>query len=402
MSPRDDAAPAAEGGPAAYLCFLLSLVAPGAGQVAGGAPRRGIVWLGLAAGLGGLFATDLIHLPASGPFDGRDAAGIGAALLLWFFGSYDAWFLARERQNGMLPHLPRTPRVAFLADLLWGGAGHLYLGLRGGLVMLPVTAAGAVALAVTGRWLAFAGLASWNVILALRSHTVAVGRYHDTPEYQACREALDAAPFASARQPSPSLPLLTLVAGVISLMGGLLLQQTLTDLAGPPRTPRRTGWVLDARFVDTAHGLEMALPRRDWLFEPGQPPLLLRGERLDRRETFSLAVATAPLFGGRDVVPAGALARFASRQERELAARLTDFERLSRDPVDSPLPGVRIVFRSSARGEAKLTVQEYLLDDTQIIVLTLAGPASLGAAAIQADLDALADGLKITEAQQEQ
>lgn len=397
MSHQERPAPAAEGGPAAYLCFLLSLAAPGAGQVAGGARRRGIVWLGLAAGLAGLFTAGLIHLPTSGPFDGRDAAGLGAAVVLWLFGSYDAWFLVRERRNGMLQHLPRTPRVACLADLLWGGAGHAYLGLRAGVAMLLVTTAGAVGLALTGGWLAFAGLATWNVALALRSHSLAVRRYHLTPAYQACKDALDAAPVDSARAPSPSLPLLTLVAGLIAGMGGLLLQQTLADLAVPP-TWRRAGQIRDGRFRDATGGLEMVLPGQDqgWLFEPGQPPLLLRGEQLDRGETFSVAVATAPLFGGQDRAPAGALARFATRQEEELAAQLTDFERLFRDVIDTPLPGVRLVFRSSARGQARLTAQQYLLAENQIIVLTLAGPISLGATVVRADLDALAAGLDIT------
>ena len=385
-----------EGGPSAYLCFLLSLGMPGAGQLAGGAPVRGAVMLALTAGLAGAILTGTARLPSAEGFDARDGFILAALFLLWFFVPYDAWFRVRERRNGMLPHLPRTPRVAFLADTLWGGAGRIYLlGFRG-LAMALIPAVPAIGLALTGRWPWLAALALVNGTLAWRTYGSAVRLYHETSGYRACHAALDGAPFASSRAPSPSLPLATVVAALIALIGGLLLQRTASDLARPSWQPR-TGHLEGHRFVDPVHRIDMRLPAENWIFRTDQPPRLLHGRRPDIPEAFSLAVASAPLFLGLDRVPAGALTRFAVRQETALASGLVDFRMLSRTPLTREVPGLRLVFESSEGGKAKLTVQEYLLAHDRILVLTLTGPDSLGSHRLVQDLDRLAAGLSVLE-----
>ncbi|MFQ5720809.1 MAG: hypothetical protein ACE5IK_14825, partial [Acidobacteriota bacterium] len=136
MSSAPRPGPDPRGGPPAFTAFLLSLLVPGTGQMAAGAWRRGCVWLTLAAVVLTPLGVGWVPRVGRAGTDARSLAWLGASALIWVLVPYDAWFLVRERRHAMLPHLPRTPRVAFLAGILCGGAGQVYLGLGRGLALL--------------------------------------------------------------------------------------------------------------------------------------------------------------------------------------------------------------------------------------------------------------------------
>jgi hypothetical protein len=241
-------------------------------------------------------------------------------------------------------------------------------------------------------------IAGWNVAWAVLSYQFAVRRYHQTPPYRALHARLALAPLNSALAPSPSLPLATLVAAFIAILGGLLMTRALADLARPAAAAMlSTGVLAGDRFVDGAHNLSLALPAGGWSFQPGRPPALLTGRRGEPRRTFSLAVAARPLFVADDVVPSGALQRFASRQEAELAATLDEFRVAGRRPLARPSsPGLRLQFFAVVAGEPTRMVQDYLLDRDRILILTLAGPAGASEIELGDEMDRIAAGLETT------
>ncbi len=381
---------------AAYPAFLASLLAPGLGQALAGAPARGLVMLALAGAFAAALAGGQVRLPAAGGIGPRDAWLGAAGFLLWGFAPYDAWFRAREGLNGMLPLLPRTPRVAAAADLLWGGAGALYLGLWRGLA----GALGTLALALSlSSWTALALLVAWNAAWAAVSYRHAVRRYHQMPAYRSLHARLALAPLDSPLAPSPSLPLATLVAAFIAAVGGVLVQRSLADLERPVAAATLpTGLVSGQRYIDGVHGigLELPGPAEGWRFSPGRPPALLAGPHAGRGLAFTLAVAARPLFAAGDVIPAGALERFARRHEADLAASLDGFQVAGRHPVAlGPHPGLRLAFQSTSGGAPTRTLQDYVLDRDRVVILTLAGPALAPEAELAAEMDRLAAGLEL-------
>ncbi|MFQ5719679.1 MAG: hypothetical protein ACE5IK_09015, partial [Acidobacteriota bacterium] len=277
-----------------------------------------------------------------------------------------------------------------------GGAGQVYLGLGRGLALLPVTAGVGVGLLIANAWPWLVALGVWNMVWAIRAHRLATRRHHDTPAYRSCAAALAAAPFASPQAPSPSLPLVTLVAAAILVGGGTLIHQTLADLAGQTvSVAGPSGRIEGNRFRDPRAGIEMTLPGDGWRFTPGRTPVLLTGRHPARALAFSLAAAGAPLTGSTGAAPAAALARFAARQQIQLADRLDGFELLSRNPVSGPMPGVQLVFRSSEAGVTKLTVQEYLVAHDRILVLTLVAPDTQPVASLESALEGLVADLSV-------
>lgn len=387
-----------------YPCFLLSLAWPGLGQLLGGRTARGLTLMLASATLLLLFLTGTVQMPLDPAAGAAGLAASLAGLLLWGFAPYDAWFLVRERLNGMLPSLPRTPRVAALADLFWGGAGRIYLhrGAPGPwfsaylpalLTLLPVAA---LLLTADMAWLA--GLLLWNGALAFFSHQQGVARYHGSNEYSLrLRRFLDA-PVDSPMAPSPALPLATMVAAVIAVMGGVLAVRTVQDMSlpSPPQAP--TGTLTDGRYSDAAHGVELQPPGAGWQLVPRVPPTLLTARLPDAGRSFSLAVALTPLFREADVIPVGALTRFATRQEAELAGLLPGFAPLSREPREvAGRPGLRLLFSSGAPGSEMITVQQFILDQDRILVMTLSGPAAAGAEPVVRDLERWAAGLQVEE-----
>jgi hypothetical protein len=299
----------------------------------------------------------------------------------------------------MVPYLRRTPRVAACADLLWGGSGLLYLGRPVGALVALLTLGAAALAAWQGTLLALAPLAAWNLYWATRSHRAATRLFHGRPEYAALAERLASAPLDSPLAPSPSLPLATAVAACIAVAGGLMLQRTWTGMSVPSRPAQAAGSVTAGWYREPALGLALALPGEGWTFTPGRPPALLSGHAAAEGLALSLAVADHPLYDGGGVAPPDALSRFAQRQEDALAASVPAFELLAREIVrPAERPALRLLFRSTARHEAVITAQDYVLDRRRFYVLTLSGPAERGAERIVADLDRFSSRLSLEEA----
>lgn len=368
-----------------------------------------------------LFAAGWVACLVAGVLRPPTAAGAGpvdfgaaaVAFGLWTFAAYDAWLRARENALGMSTLLPRTPRVAAAADLLWAGLGRLYLGQASGwltagvtglLVALLVTAVSRSPETASGRVALLVGaVALHHLFWAWRSWSWAVARWHTTPEWAARRTLLEEAPFASPRNPSPSLPLATLVAAFIAVLGLGLVQRALREIATPAdvaasRPPTAT---LEAgRFTDDAHGVRLDLPTAGWTFAAGRPPALLGGSRESDGATLSLALAERPLFEAGDVVPAGALERYAARQEEDLRRTLTGFEPIERRAGSfAGGEGVRLVFRAAPAGRPALVGQHYRLSGTRVLVLTLSTPPGTEPAALGRELDILLGGLHLRERQ---
>ncbi len=132
----------------------------------------------------------------------------------------------------------------------------------------------------------------------------------------------------------------------------------------------------DRRVVETGHGV--------------------RWPRIHQSHPKPHLIAARPLFAAGDVIPAGALERFARRQEADLAASLDGFQVAGRHPVAlGPHPGLRLAFQSTSGGAPTRTLQDYVLDRDRIVILTLAGPALAPEAELAAELDRLAAGLEL-------
>jgi hypothetical protein len=108
----------------AGLAFLLSLLLPGAGHIYCGKARNGLVTLVAFAGAVCLALT----LPASNLFWG---VGLRAAVVLYMFAFCDAFYVAREINNGLDPYMiGNNPRIAAMLNLLTNGFGYFYVGER--------------------------------------------------------------------------------------------------------------------------------------------------------------------------------------------------------------------------------------------------------------------------------
>ena len=391
---------------AAYAAFLASLVLPGAGQVLTGVAARGLVLFLLAAGWLALLGSEHLQLPTTRGAGLVDVIAAALAAGVWSFAAYDAWLRARENALGMSALLPRTPRVAAAADLLWGGAGHLYLGRRVGLPTVAGTAALSIALAVmpASRTVPLViALALWNSAWAWRAWAWAAARWHGTPEWAARRNVLDQAPFASALNPSPSLPLVTLVAALIAVLGLGLVQRARREIAspeGPAARSTTTARIEGGQLIDEVQGVRLALPIEGWTLAAGPAPTLLAGRRTRDGTSLTLALAEQPLFEAGDIVPGGALESYAVRQEEDLRRTLAGFRALERRVGSfGGAEGVRLLFQAAPGGRPVLVGQHYRRAGTRVAVLTLSGPPDTPPAALERDLDILLSGLHLRETQ---
>ncbi|MFQ5767249.1 MAG: hypothetical protein ACE5ID_04625 [Acidobacteriota bacterium] len=382
------------GGLRAYPAFLCSLLLPGLGQVLAGAVARGLLLMALAVfcSLAILLAWGSVLLASTMPPGALLPAAL--ALLVWGFAAYDAWFLVRERDNGMLPFLPRTPRVAAFLDLLWGGIGHLYLGRSGSILLCLLTLGGLSLWGYTGRSGILALLALWNGTLALGSHLHAGRLFHHTPGYAQCKARLESAPMDSMLAPAPGLPLATLVAVSILWVGGLALY---SPTGSPQGIPTTTGTLLQGGFQDPAHRFALDLPASPWVFRAGPSPWTLTGRLVSMDESFTLSILPVRWkAGGTRPSARDDLARMVETQVARMAREFPGFQIISRTPVDSPsFPGWRILFKATRPGNPpQILARSYHACNGGLLVLTLAHTAVLSAEHLAAELDRITSTLK--------
>lgn len=194
--------------------FLLSLVAPGLGQMYCGKVKRGLWTLGFFV----VSAVVVVWLFSSN--DDRMmtfwGTALRAALGLYAFAFLDAYFTAREIRSGSDRVIVYNPRVAAVLNLLTRGWGYWYADekARGVILFVLVGAASRAHLKLElGRWEAWLGLFV-EVALAV----MAVDGYRIAVRNNAART--EKLPDASSVQPSsglhPWVPVT--LAGVIALL----------------------------------------------------------------------------------------------------------------------------------------------------------------------------------------
>jgi TM2 domain-containing membrane protein YozV len=123
-NPIHVSSPGGQKSPAA--AWLLSLLAPGAGQLYCGKVKRGVTTLiFFAAGVAGFF---LISGAAEPKLQLLVGISLRVAIFLYAFAGLDAFFTAREINSGADGRLQHNPRVAAILNLLTSGFGYFYLG----------------------------------------------------------------------------------------------------------------------------------------------------------------------------------------------------------------------------------------------------------------------------------
>jgi TM2 domain-containing membrane protein YozV len=114
--------------------WLMSLVAPGAGQIYCDAHFRGI-WT-LIIFLCSIAA--LIFINSDFRWN-----GLRMAMILYAFAGIDAYLTAREHNEGIDTEASNNPRVASVLNLTTNGFGYMYLGQKGAIYIV---------IAVMGVW----------------------------------------------------------------------------------------------------------------------------------------------------------------------------------------------------------------------------------------------------------
>jgi TM2 domain-containing membrane protein YozV len=105
----------------AGTAWVLSLFAPGAGQLYCGATTRGLATLLIFAG------SMAILIFAAGDLK---VVGLRMAVMLYAFAGLDAYMTAAELNNGIEADAPDNPRVAGVLNMTTNGFGYVYLGWK--------------------------------------------------------------------------------------------------------------------------------------------------------------------------------------------------------------------------------------------------------------------------------
>jgi TM2 domain-containing membrane protein YozV len=105
----------------AGTAWLLSLLAPGAGQLYCGATTRGLATLLAFAG------SVAILIFATGDLK---VVGLRMAVMLYAFAGLDAYATAAELKMGIEADAPDNPRVAGVLNMMTNGLGYVYLGWK--------------------------------------------------------------------------------------------------------------------------------------------------------------------------------------------------------------------------------------------------------------------------------
>ncbi len=108
------------------VAFALSLLYPGLGHFYCGKQKHGIL-------IAAFFTACVAVVCAVNPAESAMFWGIAlrAAIVLYGFGFFDAYYTAREINSGIAPYIVgNNPRVAAMLNLLTAGFGYFYLGSK--------------------------------------------------------------------------------------------------------------------------------------------------------------------------------------------------------------------------------------------------------------------------------
>lgn len=103
--------------------WLMSLIAPGSGQIYCDASTRGAAWL--------VCFIVCVATAIFAPGNPRWIA-IRVGLIVWVFAGIDAYLTAREVNYGMEGEAADNPRVAAFLNMTTNGFGYLYLSTKRG------------------------------------------------------------------------------------------------------------------------------------------------------------------------------------------------------------------------------------------------------------------------------
>jgi hypothetical protein len=203
------------------------MVLPGLGHFYCGLKLRGALVMGFSVAGMAIVLGSLVTA-AQGGTANETVSGLGLAtvVILYAFGSIDAYFSAREVSRGIDPRLMDNPRIACFLNLLTRGWGYFYLGerVKGIVVFVILGLLNALTPQVAGggpRAMATVSLVTYVIVIALAFDAYRIG----DRSFKAAVAGLALPPEPPPSRLPPFVPLV--ITGAITLaFGGLMLLGT--------------------------------------------------------------------------------------------------------------------------------------------------------------------------------
>lgn len=248
------------------VAFALSLIVPGAGQIYCGKVKRGIwtLTIFIFSIAGTTFLVGNTQQQA-GEFLG---IFLNVSVLLYGFAFLDAFFTAREINDGIDEEVVENPRVAAILNLVTNGFGYVYLGekRKGILLFIALGVLGLVAGTIEPQGAkVIVGLVLIGVAAALAVDAYRIGSQRSRD--RVARWPRPTRPVEPAQGLSPSVPLTfaaLLGAGYVGLIVlGLLLPDYTVINHSALSVAENEG---EKTFANPTYGIELRVPS-DWFFD---------------------------------------------------------------------------------------------------------------------------------------